>query len=237
MSDNGAHFIEKKVGALLKKYGVHHKHELGYHPQTSGQVEISNREIKVVLEKTVAKSRKDWADKLDDALWEYRTAFKTPIGTTPYRLIYEKGCHLPVELEHKAFWAIKFFNFDLRAAGEKRRLQLNELEEIRSHTYENSRIYKERMKHWHDRHINQREFQEGDLVLLFNLRLKLFSGKLRSRWSGPFKVMKLYPCGAIDIGTEATGTFKVNGSRLKHYLVGEPIEGKVPYNLFDVVSP
>jgi len=89
-SDNGAHFIEKKLGALLKKYGVHHKHGLGYHPQTSGQVKISNREIKVILEKTVARSRKDWADKLDDALWAYRTAFKTPIGTTPYRLIYGK---------------------------------------------------------------------------------------------------------------------------------------------------
>jgi len=112
---------------------------------------------------------------------------------------------------------------------------LNELQEIRSHAYESSRIYKERMKHWHDRHINQREFREGDLVLLFNSRFKLFPGKLHSRWSGPFKVMKVYPYGAIDIGTEATGTFKVNGLRLKHYLVGEPIEGKVSYNLFNVV--
>ena len=104
-SDNGAHFIEKKLGALLKKHGVHHKHGLGYHPQTSGQVEISNQKIKVILEKTVARLRKDWTDKLDDALLAYRTAFKTPIGTTPYRLIYGKECHLPVELEHKAFWA------------------------------------------------------------------------------------------------------------------------------------
>jgi len=75
------------------------------------------------------------------------------------------------------------------------------------------------------------------LVLLFNSRLKLFLGKLRSRWSGTFKVMKVYPYGAIDIGTEATGTFKVNGSRLKHYLVGELIEGKVSYNLPDAISP
>ena len=93
ISDNGTHFIEKKLEALLKKYGVHHKFGLGYHPQTSGQVEISNREIKSILEKTVVRSRKDWADKLNDALWAYRTAFKTPIGTTPFRLVYGKACH------------------------------------------------------------------------------------------------------------------------------------------------
>ena len=93
------------------------------------------------------------------------------------------------------------------------------------------------MKGWHDRDINQREFRVGDLALLFNSRLKLLLGKLRSRWSGPFKVKKVYSYGAIDIGTEATSTFKVNGSRLKHYLVGEPIEGKVSYNLPNAASP
>lgn len=84
ISDNETHFIENELDAILEKYGVHHKYSLGYHPQTSGQAGISSREIKSILEKTVVKSRKDWADKLDDALWTYQTAFKTPIETTPF---------------------------------------------------------------------------------------------------------------------------------------------------------
>jgi transposase InsO family protein len=122
ISDGGSHFISKQFENLLKKYGVRHRVATPYHPQTSGQVEISNREIKTILEKTVSTSRKDWAAKLDDALWAYRTAYKTPIGTTPFRLVYGKSCHLPVELEHRAYWAIKNLNMDYQAASTKRML-------------------------------------------------------------------------------------------------------------------
>ncbi|GJU11647.1 reverse transcriptase domain-containing protein [Tanacetum coccineum] len=126
----------------MSKYGATHHLATAYHPQTSDQVEVSNRGLKRILERTVRENRASWSDKPDDALWAFRTAFKTPIGCTPYKLVYGKSCHLPIELEHKSYWALKHDNFDLKTDGDHRKLQLIELNELRDQAYENSLIYK-----------------------------------------------------------------------------------------------
>ena len=146
ISDEGSHFANKMFAKLMSKYGVRHVMSLAYHPQSNGQVEISNREIKNILENIVNANRKDWSSKLEDALWAYRTTYKSPIGMSPYRIVYGKHCHLPLELEYKAMWAIKKLNFDFQVVKEKRLLQLNELEELRNGAYDNAKIYKDKTK-------------------------------------------------------------------------------------------
>ncbi|XP_042415117.1 uncharacterized protein LOC122004268 [Zingiber officinale] len=178
ISNQGSHFYNRHMKALLSKYGVAHMVSTPYHYQTNRQIEVSNREVKAILEKTVGPERKDWSKRLDDALWAYRTAFKIPIGMSPYRI------------------AVKACNFDASTAGEERKLQLQELEEIRLKAYENSRIYKEKTKNFRDKYIVVKEFKLGEKVLLYKSRLKLIK----------------------EIQEAATGQiFKMNGHRLKKF--------------------
>nr|GEU73645.1 reverse transcriptase domain-containing protein [Tanacetum cinerariifolium] len=184
------------------KYGVTHRLATAYHPQTSGQVEVSNRGLKCILERTVEENRASWSEKLEDALRAFRTSYKIPIGCTPYKLVYEKSCHLPIELEHKEYWALKHVNFDLKTA--------------------------EKMKKLHDSKIKNHIFNVGDRVLLFNSRLKIFSEKLKTRWSGPFTITKVLPYGTVKLSQPDGPNFKVNGHCGKHYFGGDVPQLVVP---------
>ncbi|GJR46205.1 reverse transcriptase domain-containing protein [Tanacetum coccineum] len=175
ISDRGIHFYNDQFAKVMLEYGVTYRLSTAYHPQISGQVEVSNHGLKHTLERTVGENRASWSDKLDDALWTFRIAFKIPIGCTPYKLVYGKA-------------------------------------------YENSLIYKEKTKRIHDSKIKNRIFNVGDRVLLFNSRLKIFSSKLKTRWTGPFTVTQVFPYGIIELSQRDRPNFKVNGHRLKHYL-------------------
>ncbi|GKD64226.1 reverse transcriptase domain-containing protein [Tanacetum coccineum] len=215
---NDARVVVKFLKSLFARFGTPRAiiSDRGTH--------FCNDKFAKVMSKTVRENHTSWSDRLDDALWEFRTTYKTPIGCTPYKLVYGKSCHLPIELEHRAYWALKHANFDLKTAGDHRKLQLNELNELnelRDQAYKNSLIYKERTKKLHDSKIKNRIFNIGDLVLLFNARLKIFSKKLKTCWSGPFTITKGFPYGTIELSQPNGPNFKVNGHRVKHYFGGD----------------
>nr|GEW76368.1 reverse transcriptase domain-containing protein [Tanacetum cinerariifolium] len=175
-----------QVCEILDVWGIDF---MGPFPSSKGNKSFQSR-IETHLERTVGENRASWLDKLDDALWAFRTAFKTPIGFTPYKLVYRKLCHLPIELEHKAYWALKHVNFDLKTASDHRKLQLNELNELRDQAYENYLIFKERTKKLHD-------------------------SKIKTAIS-----MLVLPHGTVELSQPNGPNFKVNDHRVKHYFGG-----------------
>nr|GEV88291.1 hypothetical protein [Tanacetum cinerariifolium] len=182
ISDRGTHFRNDQFTRVMITYGVTHRLAIAYHPQMSGQVEVSNYVLKRILERTVGENHTSWA-----------------------------------------YWALKHVNFDLKTADDHRKLQLNELSELRDQAYENSMIYKERLKKLHDSKIKNRIFNVGDQVLLFNSHLKIFSGKLKTRWSGPFTITRVFPYCTIELSQPDGPNFKQHHKSKTDFASNKPL--------------
>ncbi|XP_076907281.1 uncharacterized protein LOC143563673 [Bidens hawaiensis] len=160
ISNQGTHFYNAIMKKVLGRYGVHHRLGTHYHLQTSGQVVVTNRGFKRIMEKTDSHNRRVWSEKLEDVPWAFHTTYKTPIGTTPFKLVYIKAFYLTFELELKSYYALKSSNLDLQFAGKNRFMQLHERNELRVEAYNNSRIYKERTKRHHDARLkDEKQFK------------------------------------------------------------------------------
>eukprot|EP00253_Pinus_taeda_P025911 PITA_25911 len=219
VTDQGSQFTSNLIEDLLSHHKIKHRTSTPYHPQANGQVEVSNRALEGILTKVVSSSIKDWADRLVEVTWAYNTTWKTTTSFIPYELVYGKRALLSIEFEYNTLRLATQLDLDLSHAQQERLLQLNGLDEHWMQALLHSEVVQFQRKIWHDRHLNDKQFQLGDWALLYDSRHKDFKGKLRTRWLGPYALENCNDNGSVlirNIDEEAIPML-VNGHRLKIY--------------------
>jgi len=188
ISDNGTYFVNDKVKSLLKHHDIEHRLATPYHPQSNGQVEVTNRDLMRIIKKSIDR-KASWYEHLDDALWAYRTSYKTRMGYISYQLIYGKNFVLPISALKEAYRTFNRLDMDLDGALKHRAMELEHLNEYRLDAIERQSIAKAQTKAFHDSKIITKEFKINDYILLYSMRLHKHPAKLKSLWEGPFKVL------------------------------------------------
>ena len=219
ITDGGPQFVGNKLAATFNNYHIQHKITTRYHPQANGQVENSNKIIESILTKTIASHRRDWAARLPEALWAYRTTWRSMTGYSPYQLVFGKQPIFPIEFEIQTLRTAQEVGLDLNEAQINRLRQINELDEIRLSALQNTALIQQQRAKWHDALIKNKVFHEGDWALLYDSRFQDFPGKLQTRWLGPYEIQKVHDNGTLTLITiDGSGhTFKVNGHRVRLY--------------------
>jgi len=219
VTDQGSQFTSNMIEELLNHHKIKHMTSTPYNPQANGLVEVTNRALKSILTKVVSSNRKDWAEILVEATGAYNTTWKTTTGFTPYELVYGKKALLSIEFEYNTLRMVAQLDLDLSHAQKERLFQLNGLDEFRMQALLHTKIVQLQRKIWHDRHIKEKQFQEGDWALLYDSRYKDFKGKPRTRWLEPYVVERCHDNGSVQIRTidEEAIPLLVNGHQLKMY--------------------
>eukprot|EP00253_Pinus_taeda_P022690 PITA_22690 len=208
----GGHFVDRRTG---------HKHKITtpYHPQANGQVESTNKVIEAILTETVASHRRDWASRLSEALWAYRTTWRNTTNHSPYQLVFGKEPIFPIEFEIRTLRTSQEVGLNLNEAQTSRLQKINKLDEIRISALQRTTLIQQQREKWHDVLFKKKIFHEGDWTLLYDSRFQGFPGKLQTRWLGPYEIQKVHDNDTITLTTiNGFGhLFKANGHRVRLY--------------------
>ena len=219
VTDQGTQFTSKLVRDLTTKYKIKHRKSTPYHPQANGQVESTNKVLENIMTKTVQQNKKDWFEKIKDALWAYRITWKNTSGFSPYQLVYGKEALLPIEIQIQTYSLAAELGLDLSEAQQQRIMELNQLDEHRQQAIEHTTLVQQQKMKWHERFIKIKTFHKGDWALLFDFKFNDFKAKFTTHWLGPYEIEEIFDNGAVKIRTidQDSNSFVVNGHRLKVY--------------------